>query len=228
MTLVEHLVELRHRVFVALFSLIPGTIAGYVFADSIIHVLKAPLPTDDPLTALGLTEPFVIHLQVALVVGFILAMPVVLYELWAFISPGLTPAERSAARPWVPLSLLFFGIGVGLAYFILPFATGFLFSYQTQDIRLMLTADRYFGFVTMLFLAFGLVMEFPMVLVLLAKVGIVSSQRLRRSRRTALLAIVAFSAIITPGGDLVTPATMAVTMYTLYEVSILMIRLNGR
>lgn len=228
MTLTAHLVELRNRIFISVFSLLPGTVLGFIFSDKLIEILKAPLPTKDPLIALGLTEPFMIHLQVALTVGVIVAMPVILFQLWRFISPGLSPQERSAARPWVPLALMFFVMGVGVAYFILPYASGFLYGFQSADLKLMLTADAYFGFVTVLFLAFGVVMEFPIVLVLLSKVGIISSALLRRSRRTAILGITIFSAVITPGADLVSPIVMAVTMYGLYEVSIVMIRMGGR
>ncbi len=228
MTLSGHLAELRNRLFVAAFSLVPGTVLGFVFAERIVHILKAPLPTNQPLVALGLTEPFMIQLQVAMTAGAILAMPVILYQFWAFVSPGLSPNERSAARPWVPLTLLFFALGVGVAYFILPFAAGFLYGFQTSDITLMLTAEAYFGFVTTLFLAFGLVMEFPIFLVLLSKVGIVTSKRLRSSRRMAVLFIVIFSAVVTPGADLVSPIVMAVVMYGLYEISIVLIRLGGR
>jgi sec-independent protein translocase protein TatC len=228
MTLTGHLVELRNRFFIAVFSLIPGTIAGFILAKPIIHVLRAPLPTDKPLVALGLTEPFMIQFQVALVAGIILAMPVILYEFWAYVSPGLTPKERSAARPWVPMAMLFFAFGVGVAYLILPYASRFLFSFQTSDVTLMLTAEAYFGFVTTLFLAFGLVMEFPIVLVLLSKVGIVTSKRLRSWRRMALLAIVIVSNLITPGADFVSPIAMSATLYALYEGSILIIRMGGR
>jgi sec-independent protein translocase protein TatC len=228
MTLTAHLVELRNRIFIAVFSLLPGTVVGYIFSDRLIEILKAPLPTKEPLQSLSLTGPFMIHLQVALTCGVILAMPVILYQLWRYISPGLSPRERSAARPWVPLAMLFFAVGVGVAYFILPYASGFLYGYQTSDIHLLLTADSYFGFITMLFLAFGVVMEFPIVLVLLSKVGIVTSKRLRSSRRMAVLGITIFSALITPGADLVSPVVMAVTMYGLYEVSIVMIRVGGR
>lgn len=229
MTLVEHLVELRNRIFIAVFSVIPGTIVGWFLSDDIIHILKAPLPNNGaPLITLGLTEPFMIHIEVALTAGFILAMPVILYEFWAFISPGLTPSERRTARPWVPLALFFFAIGVGLAYFILPYASGFLYGFQSQDIKLTLTAEAYFGFVTTLFIAFGLVMEFPIVLVLLSKVGIVTSQKLRGWRRMAIVGITIFSAFVTPGADMVSPIAMAVTMYVLYEASIVMIRLGGK
>ena len=228
MNLTAHLVELRNRLVISALSLVPGTLIGYVFADKLIEILKSPLPTKDPLETLSLTGPFMIHLQVALVVGVIFAMPVILFQFWRFISPGLTPQERAAARPWVPLAMVFFALGVGVAYFILPYASGFLYGFQTKDIHLLLTAENYFGFVTILFLAFGVVMEFPIVLVLLSKVGIVTSKRLRSSRRMAVLGIVIFSAVITPGADLVSPVVMAVTMYLLYEVSIVMIRLGGR
>ena len=169
-----------------------------------------------------------IHLEVAVTVGVILAMPVILYQFWRYISPGLTPRERSAARPWVPAAMVFFALGVCVAYFILPYASGFLYGFQTKDIELLLTADAYFGFVTVLFIAFGVVMEFPIVLVLLSKMGIVSSARLRSSRRMAVLGIVIFSELITPGADFVSPIVMAVVMYGLYEVSIILIRLGGR
>ncbi len=228
MSLTAHLIELRNRFFISIFSLLPGTVIGYIFSDQLIGILKAPLPTKDALITLSLTEPFMIHLQVALTVGFILAMPVILYQLWRYISPGLSDRERAAARPWVPAALLFFAVGVCVAYFILPYASGFLYGFQTENIKLMLTAEAYFGFVTLLFVAFGIVMEFPIVLVLLSKVGIVTSQRLRSSRRMAILGIVIFSAVITPGADLVSPIVMAVTMYLLYEVSIVMIRMGGR
>ena len=227
-SVVSHLIELRNRVFISLFSLIPGAIAGFVFSGQIIHVLRAPLPTQEPLVVLGLTDAIMIQFQVAIVSGVIVGMPVILFQFWRYISPGLTPRERSMARPWVPVALAFFALGVGVAYFILPYATGFLYNFQSKDIHLMLTADAYFGFVTTLFLAFGLVMEFPIILVLLSKVGMVSSAMLRRSRRKAILGIVIISNLITPGADFVSPAVMAVTLYGLYEVSIVMIRMGGK
>lgn len=228
MTLVAHLVELRHRVFISLLSLVPGAILGFILSGEIIHVLRAPLPTDQPLQALGLTDALMIQLQIALVTGVIVGMPVILYQLWAFISPGLTPSERSAARPWVPMAMLFFALGVALAYLILPIAASFLYSFQSEDIHILLTADSYFGFVSTLFLVFGLALEFPVVLVLLAKVGLLSSQKLRRSRRMAILGIVIVSNLITPGADLVSPLAMAATLYSLYELAIVLIRLDGK
>jgi sec-independent protein translocase protein TatC len=229
LTLVDHLVELRNRVFISVLALLPGTVLGFVFSGEIIHILKAPLPMGgQAFVTFGLTDILMMNLQIAVICGVILGMPVILYQLWRYISPGLTPKERSAARPWVPLALVFFALGVGLAYFILPYATGFLFGFQTADVKLLLSLNSYMGFVTVLFLAFGLVMEFPIILVLLSKVGLITSKQLRSSRRMAILGITIVSTLITPGADFVSPIVMAVTMYGLYEVSIVLIRLGGR
>ena len=105
-------------------------------------------------------------------------MPVILYQGWAFISPGLTPSERRAARPWIPLALVFFALGVGIAYFVMPFAVGFLLSFTDQTLVQGIAAGPYFEFITTMFLAFGLVMEFPIVMVGLSRVGILTSERL--------------------------------------------------
>ena len=226
-SVVSHLIELRNRVFISLFSLIPGAIAGFVFGGQIIHVLRAPLPTSEPLVVLGLTDAIMIQFQVAIVSGVIVGMPVILFQFWRYISPGLTPRERSMARPWVPVALLFFLIGVTVAWVILPFAVSFLLGFQTEDLTYLPTADAYFGFVATLFLAFGLTMEFPIVLVLLSKVGIITSKRLRSSRRIVILGIAIFAAVVTPGGDLVSPTVLGVVMYILYEVSIVLVKAGG-
>ena len=193
-----------------------------------IHILKGPLGPDKVLNFLSPGEGFFITVKLAVVVGIVLAMPVLLYELWQFISPGLTREERRMARPWVPIALVFFLIGVTVAWVILPFAVGFLLGFQSEDLTYLPTADAYFGFIATLFLAFGLTMEFPIVLVLLSKVGIVTSKRLSSSRRIVILGIAIFSAVVTPGGDLVSPTVLGVVMYILYEFSIILVRHGGR
>ena len=228
MTLVDHLSELRRRIGISLLAVALGTVVGFYFAPQLITFLKAPLNLGKPLVYTGLGDAFFINLKIAIVVGIVLAMPVLLWQLWAFISPGLTRKERRLARPWVPLALAFFVIGVVVAYVILPFASTFLLSFSSPDLQPLITASEYFGFVTTLCLAFGLVMEYPIVLVLLAKVGIITSARLRRSRRVVILAIAIISAVVTPGGDPISPTVLGVTMYLLYEFSIVLIRLGGR
>jgi sec-independent protein translocase protein TatC len=228
MSLVDHLSELRRRIGISLLAVALGTVVGFYFAPQLISILKAPLNLGKPLVYTGLGDAFFINVKIAVVVGFVLAMPVLLWQLWAFISPGLTREERRMARPWAPLALAFFVIGVVVAYVILPFASTFLLSFSSPDLQPLITASEYFGFVTTLCLAFGLVMEYPIVLVLLAKVGIITSARLRSSRRFVILAIAIISAVVTPGGDPISPTVLGVTMYVLYEFSIVLIRVGGR
>jgi sec-independent protein translocase protein TatC len=227
MSLVDHLSELRVRIFKALLAVGVGSVVGFFIVPNLIAALTVPLG-GKPLYFTSPGEAFFIQIKLAVVIGIILGMPVILYQLWAFISPGLTPEERRLARPWVPVALVFFAIGVAVAWVILPFAMGFLLGFQTPNLQALITADNYFGFVGTLFLAFGLTMEFPIVLVLLSKVGIISSRRLSSSRRYVVLGIAIFAAVVTPGGDIVSPIVLGVTMYLLYELSIILVRAGGR
>jgi sec-independent protein translocase protein TatC len=229
MPLFDHLAELRRRIAIALLAVTLGTVAGFAFSQRIIEILKAPYG-DAPLLLLAPGEGFFITLKVALATGIVLGMPVILFELWRFISPGLTGEERRVARPWVPLALVFFVGGVAVAYVVLPFAVAFLSSFGTGGLPLQnaWTADGYFGFVATMFIGFGLVMEYPIVLVLLSKVGIVSSARLKASRRYVVIIFAIVAAVATPGGDIISPFVLGVTMYGLYELSILLVRAGGR
>lgn len=227
MTVVEHLSELRRRIFIGLFAVAVGALIGFFLAPDAIRILKAPI--SGPLYFTAPSSAFFLQLKLALMIGLALASPVVLYQLWAFIAPGLTPRERRLALPWVPLGLIFLAVGIGVAYFILPFAVGFMLGFAIPGvIDPLITADAYFGFVTNMFLAFGLVMEFPIVLVLLSKVGIVSAERLRRNRRYVFLGIFVFAVIVTPGGDPYSPTVMGAVMYLLYELTIRLVARGGK
>jgi len=229
MTLVDHLSELRTRLIKCVLMVVAGSAVGFVFAPNIRRLLVSPLPEGhQTLIVLGPGDGFAITLRIAIAVGIILAMPVLLYQLWAFVAPGLTPSEKRTLRPWIPLALLFFVIGVAVAWVILPFAIQFLLAFTDATLVATLAAPPYFDFVTTLFLVFGLLMEFPIVLYALARVGIVSSQRLRSSRRVIILGIAIFSAVATPGGDLVSPTVLGFTMYILFELTIVAIRRSGR
>lgn len=226
MSLVEHLSELRSRIVRCLLAVAAGSVVGFYFSTPIISALAGP--AGGKLQNLAPGDAFFIVVRVAVVVGIVLAMPVLLYQIWAFVAPGLTPQERRTIRPWIPLALIFFALGVGVAYIVLPFAMQFLLSFGTGVFENKLAATPYFNFVTTLFLAFGLVMEFPILLFGLSRVGILTSDRLRSSRRYVILGISIFSAVITPGGDLVSPFVLGVTMYILYEATIVAIRRTGR
>jgi len=227
MSLVDHLGELRTRIFRSIIAVVVGSAIGYYFAADVRVFLQRPLG-NIPLQVLGVGDAFFIQVKISLVIGIILAMPVLLYQLWAFIAPGLTPNERKLVRPWIPLALLFFAIGVIVAYVVLPFAIQFLFSFTDDTLQARPAAGQYFDFVTTMFLAFGLVMEFPILLVGLSIVGIVTSQRLSSMRRMVILGIAIFSAVVTPGGDLVSPFVLGITMYILFELTIVFIRRSGR
>jgi len=227
MSLVDHLGELRKRLFRAIIAVALGAVIGFLIADQVRLFLQRPLGDVD-LQVLGVGDAFVIQVKIALVVGIILAMPILLYQLWAFIAPGLTPSERKTIRPWVPLALLFFVLGVTIAYVVLPYAIDFLFSFGGDGLEIRPAAGQYFDFVTTMFLVFGLVMEFPILLVGLSRVGIVTSERLASSRRMVILGIAIFSAIATPGGDLISPFVLGGTMYVLYEATLFFIRRGGR
>lgn len=230
MSLVDHLAELRRRILVSLLALGLSSVVGWLLEPRILEILIAPLraQTAEGLVFIGLGDAFMIHLKIALVFGVILAMPVFLFQGWHFVAPGLTPRERIVARPWLPLAYVFFLLGAAVAYVVLPFAVQFLLSFAVPgDLEPLITASEYFGFVTTLILAFGLVMQFPLVVTFLAEAGIVSSARLRSSRRYVILVIAVFAAVATPGGDLVSPAVLAAVMYLLYEFTIQIVSRRG-
>jgi len=225
--LVDHLRELRRRVGVAFTAVLIGTIGAFLFSDRLIELLRAPLG-DVPLYFTGVGDAFGIRMQLSLVAGVALAMPVWLWQGWAFVRPALTPSERRAAGPWLPLALLLFLVGATVAWIVLPFAVGFLLSFASDTLQPLITADRYFGFVGSLILVFGLAAEYPILLVFLARIGVVSSAKLRAWRKAAIVGIVVASTVATPGTDLVSPIVLAVVLYGLYELSILLIRAGKR
>ena len=231
MSLAEHLTELRRRLIISFAAVAVGSVIGWFAAPRVIEILRAPITPyyDKPLVFTQPGAAFFLELKLSLMVGIALAAPIILYQLWAFVSPGLTPHERRVARPWVPLALLFLVLGIGVAYLILPFAMGFLLSFAVPgSIEPLLTLESYFGFVTGLFLAFGLIMQFPIVLVLLSKTGLVTVERLKHNRRYVAVAIVIFAVVVTPGGDPFSPTIMALVMYPLYELSIYLIGRSER
>lgn len=225
--LVEHLRELRRRVGIAMAAVLVGAALTFAWCDALIALLRTPL-NDTPLYFVGIGDAFGIRMQLSLIGGVALAMPIWLWQTWAFIRPGLTAAERRAAGPWIPLALLLFLIGVGVAWVVLPFAVSFLLSFATSDLTPLIAADRYFGFVGSLMLVFGLATEYPILLVFLSRVGLLTSAKLRRWRRNAVVLAVVVGAFATPGTDLVSPIVLSLVLYLLYELSIWLVRIGGR
>ena len=228
MPLTAHLAELRNRLLWTMLAIAIGGAVGFAFGEPLITLLRGALPSDVRLIQIELGDGFAIRLQIALVVGIILAMPVILWHLWRFIAPGLTASEQRAILPWIPMALVFFALGVAVAYVVLPYAATFLLQFVPDAVDKTINIRSYFEFMSSLFLAFGILMEFPILLVGLSRVGIVTSQRLTSTRRMTVLGIAIFAAVVTPGGDLVSPFVLGLTLYLLYEGTILFIRRTGR
>jgi sec-independent protein translocase protein TatC len=224
MPLVDHLGELRRRVAISLLAVVIGAAVGFVFAPQIIELLISPLPNEE-VVFLTLSGGFLVWMRISLVFGLLVALPVVLYQLWAFVAPGLTPDERRATLPWIPLSVVFFLLGTLVAWVTLPYAVSFLLGFQIEGtLEALPSAEAYFGFVTFIFVIFGLVMQFPIVLVFLSKLGILTVDQLKKARRYVLFGVVVFAVVITPGGDPISPIVLSGTMYVLYEITIFLLQ----
>ena len=237
MTLVQHLDELRRRVIISAIAVAVGSVAGFVLYRPILDFLQEPyrkavesLPntiTEDLIVTTP-TEPFLAFLKIGLFTGLMLALPVILYQVWRFITPGLTVRERRLAIPFVLSSLVLFAGGTVFAFAILPRGLAFLFSFGGGSLVPLLTIDRYLSFLFFLILAFGLSFELPLVLLFLTGIRVISSAQLRRWRRYAALGTAIFAAVATPTQDPYTMLLMWVPLYLLYEGAILVARLFKR
>jgi len=230
MSLLQHLEELRRRLIVIIIAVVLGSAIGFFLSEPILDFLRAPLPAGyDKLYFTTVGGAFGVRIKIAFFAGIALAMPVILFELYRFVTPGLTRSERRIVWPLLLGALVLFAIGMTVGYLIIPFALAFLLSFgEPGRVEPLLTINEYVGFVTTLMLAFGLVMEFPIVLIALSRVGILSYERIARQRRFVILGIVIFAVIVTPGGDPFSPSILSAVMYVLFEISLLIIRLLRR
>ena len=228
MSLLEHLEELRSRIIVAAVAVAVASVAGFFLSIPIIELLRAALPEGVDLIQLRVGEALAVRLRVALMIGIALAMPVILYEVWAFVTPGLTRPERRLVWPLLGLAVVLFALGLVVGYLVLPIAIAFLIGLSLPGVAPVLSLSEYIGFVTTLMLAFGLTFEFPVLLLLLARVGILSYRFLSTRRRWAILLIVLFAILITPGGDPVSSAILSLIMYGLFEGTLQLIRMMRR
>ena len=229
MSLLEHLEELRGRIIVVAVAIGVAAIGGFFLADPIIVLLRTPLPEDGAeLIQTTVGEAFGVRIQLALMTGVALAMPVILYELWAFVTPGLTRGERRMIWPLLGAAIVLFAAGLGLGYLLIPVAINFLLDFSLEGVRPLLGLAAYVGFVTTLMLAFGLALQFPVIMYLLARMGVLSYAFLSRRRRWVIVLIFMFAIVITPGDIFIGSMTLAVVMYGLFEVTLQLIRMLGR
>ena len=241
MTLVAHLTELRNRLAVALLAVAVATaVAFWWYEHGLGDFIRAPycgLPDDlrygggDTRCGLLITDPFggvFIRLKVSLLAGFVLAAPVWLYQLWAFITPGLKRNERRYGVAFVAASTLLFALGAALAYLSLSAGLRLLLSLAGDGVIVALTAQDYIGFVLSLLVAFGVSFELPLIAVALNLVGVLSHDVLARSRRWIIFLTFVFAAFVTPTQDPFTMLLMAVPMVVLFELAIQIARLVDR
>lgn len=227
MPFLAHLGELRQRILVSLIAVGLGFAATFSFSERIIAWLARPLPAK--LAFLEPTEPFWVNMKVALVAGLFLVLPVVLYEVWAFVAPGLLPHERKFALPFVVLSTISFFLGATFALtVIVPFAVKFLVGYKTANLVPTISVNRYVDFVLKFTLAFGLVFELPLAITLGSRLGLVTPEFLARNRKYAILLCFLAAAILTPTPDAFNQLLMAGPLVLLYEAGIVAARLFGR
>lgn len=229
MSLIEHLEELRHRLIVVVISIVVAAGIGFFFSGAVLDILRVPLPNDyDTIYFTSPADAFGVQVKIAGFIGIALAMPMILFHVWRFVTPGLTKRERRFIWPVMVAAILLFALGIVVGYAIIPYALRFLLGFARPGLQPLLTIDGYVGFVTTMLLAFGIVLEFPIVLIGLARVGILSYRRLAAQRRVAVVAITVFAIIITPGGDPISPIILGSVMYLLFEGSLFVIRLIRR
>jgi sec-independent protein translocase protein TatC len=229
MSLLEHLEELRSRIIVIAIAVLVAAVAGFVLADPLVALLRAPLADSGAdLIQTGVGEALGVRMQLALMTGIALAMPVILYEIWAFVTPGLTRPERRLVWPLLGAAVVLFAAGVALGYVLIPLAVGFLLDFSVEGVEPLIGLGDYIGFVTTFLIAFGLALQFPVILYVLARVGILSYAFLSRRRRWVVLLIALFAIVITPGDIVIGSFTLALVMYGLFEVTLQLIRIMGR
>jgi len=223
MSLREHVSELRRRLVICVGSLGVAGVVAFVSYPMILHLLEGPyckVTTQCRLYVTGPLDGLSIRVKIATYGGFFLASPVLLWELWRFVTPALRQREKRYAVPFLAASLLFFGLGTTLAYLTFPHALSFLGSIGGPSLRQLYGPGQYLGLLLALMAVFGLTFEFPVLLVALELAGVVSQARLGKLRRWALVIIVVMAAVITPSGDPFSMLALAVPLYLFYELSI--------
>jgi sec-independent protein translocase protein TatC len=244
MTLIQHLTELRRRLMICAIAVFAGAMVCWFFYFEILDVMLVPycetLPPGVRLSSSSLTggdcqllqtdplEGFSTRLTIAGFGGLALAMPVVLWQLWRFVTPGLYQHEKRLAIPFVLSGAALFVFGGALAYWTLPRALDFLATIGGPQLVTVYSPGPYLSFIVKMIVGFGIAFEFPLILVLLQLIGILETDTLRKGRRVAIVAIVVLAAVLTPSGDPFTLLAMSIPLYVLYETAILIGRLNNR
>lgn len=223
MTLVGHLGELRRRLILSVVSIVAGTLVAYYFVDELMRFVTAPA---GKLYFMSPAEGFFAYLKLAVFAGIMLALPVVLWQAWAFVAPALTSTESKWAFIMVPGAVMLFFAGVSFGYLVVwPAAVKFFLGFGNESLQPMLSLGQYLSFLLSFILPFGIIFNLPLVLIILAKMGIISSNFLAKKRRIMILVAFIIGGIITPTPDVFSQVMMAIPILILYEASIWAVRL---
>ena len=237
MNVIGHLRELRRRLVFSVFAFVLVSIVAFFFYPALLEVIRRPLcsldssilgPQGCDLIFTKVGGGFMFRLKVTALAGMFLASPVWLYQIWAFVTPGLTSKEKKYALPFVLSSVTLFIAGGVVAYLTLPTGLRLLLTIGGDGLVAFLDAEKYLSFVGVMMLGFGVMFELPIFLFFLGLVGVLSTTQLRRQRKVALIAIVALAAIVTPSQDPYTLLALAAPLYVMYEVTIVALRLVDR
>jgi sec-independent protein translocase protein TatC len=225
MSFLDHLSELRTRLIRAAIAIALGFALCMVFSERLFQVLAAPvikyLPKGASLVYVALQSPFFIYIKIAFIAGLFLALPYVLYEIWLFVKPGLYEREKKLAVPFIALATGLFYLGAAFCYFIVfPAAFQFFLSFTSDELKPMIDIKEYVSLFTMLLLAFGVIFETPIIVVLIGLLGLVDSNQLRKGRRYSIVIAFIVGAILTPTPDPLNQSLMAIPIIILYEVGL--------
>jgi len=225
----SHLEELRKRLVICAIGVGAGFVIAYIFSERLFQLLVAPLkavmPEGDQLIFTNLPEMFFAYIKVAFIAGIMAAAPLIFYQLWMFIAPGLYRKEKKMAIPFVISSTILFVGGALFGYFVVfPFGFKFFIGFSNDYVKALPSVKQYFSFSMKLLFAFGAVFELPVIIFFLSKMGVVTPQFLRQKRKYAILLTFALAAILTPP-DVITQCMMAGPLIVLYEIGILVSRI---
>jgi len=219
-TLVEHLGELRARLLIGLLALAPAFAVAFAFQDRLVKWLARPLPNDKDIITLGVIEPFTTAVKVSLAAAVAVTLPILLYQLWAFLAPAIEESVQRVVAVFATLATLLFAGGVAFSYFIvLPRALDFLTNFNDDVFEIQIRASYYFSFVTVTLLATGLAFQMPIFILALVRLRVLTAERLRRNRRLGILFMVVF-AVLLPTVDPVSLALEVIPLLVLFELSI--------
>jgi sec-independent protein translocase protein TatC len=227
MTIIEHLEELRRVLIISLIAWAVATAIGFAISQPVLNILLGPVHAVIGRTRLIYTGPidaFLLFFKIGIFTGFVLSSPVIFWQVWTFVAPGLHRNERRFAIGFVVSAIILFAMGIGFAFFALPIALRFLTSIGTSDLQYLPFADRYINFILLLIAIFGVTFELPLAMTMLGLAGIVNTAFLRRRRFIFWIGIFVGANIVTPGVDPFTPLLLTLPLIILFEASILVIR----